>query len=326
MIERKDLYDVPASVAERLEPVLPKINEILKYEPDFPHQKWHTQAVVRDSLYAASILDLDPEEIELTRLIAENHDEGYRLVSAGILSPDEHAFGSYLIAKSKYSDLTIAEGALLHNQDVMPKDKPFPFTLVRDIDRLHFMGWGGVIRVSYYLGFRPFDMTENSPERIIKAASLFEDRTPDDEKTKIEVRFNYCFPPSVQELVMQTDYERRAKIYSWLHIFPFLYQNGKLGELEAICQHWLAVWEEGEDYYKIPGNNSVPEGEEYNEDNIVYTIEPINECLQHIFGAKFFNTYDAQHAIENWKRLHPQGVPGEPKLEREWAKKTYWHP
>lgn len=326
MVERIDLYGIPASVAEKLEPILPKIDDILKYEPDFPHQKWHAQAVMRDSIYAASMFDLDPEETELTRLIAENHDEGYKLVNAGILSPEEHHLGSYLIAKSKYSDITIAEGVLLHNQDVIPEDKPFPFRLVRDIDRLHLMGWGGVIRASFYLGFRPFGMTDNDPEKNLKVASLMENKTPDQERVKTEMRIDYCVPATVNEIVMQTDYERRAKIYSWLYVFPSLHQIGKLDELRDLCDHWLMAWGEGEDYYKTPGNHSVPEGEEYDPDNIIYTTEPIHEVLQCMFGAKIFNTYDAQYAIGEWKRLHLQGIPRKPKLERRWARETYWHP
>jgi hypothetical protein len=302
MVESNDLYDMPARVAERLEPVLPRLNEVLKHEPDFPHQAWHTQAVVRDAVYAARLYDLSREEIELTRLVAESHDEGYRLVRAGFLRPEEHHLGSYLIAKSRYSDLTIAKGALLHNQDVMPQDVPFAFILVRDIDRLQSMGWGGVIRAAYYLGFRPVGMTEDDPEKNLKAAALFEERTPDQERTKTQTRVNNnCFPASVEELVMKTDFERRAKIYAWNHIFPFLYQNGTLDKLGDLCSCWLMAWEEG--------------GE----------VEPIDGVLQRVFGAKFFNTYDAQQAISEWKRLHPNGVKSKLKNERQWARETYWH-
>jgi hypothetical protein len=326
MVESRDLYGIPAPVAEKLEPLIPRINDILKHEPDFPHQNWHSQAVTRDALYAADMLDLDPEETRLTRLIAENHDEGYKLVMAGIINPDEHHFGSYVVAKSKYSDLTIAEGVLLHNQDVIPQDKPFPFCLVRDIDRLHFMGWGGVIRASYYLGFRPFNMTDHDPEKSMKAASLMEERTPDKEITKTKLRVDYCFPATANELVMQTDYERRAKIYSWLHVFPDLYRKGKLGELAGLCDHWLMAWVEGESYYKTPGNHFIPHGEKYDSDNVIYTTEPINEILQRMFGAKIFNTYDAQYAIEAWEKFHPQGILRKPKLEHKWARETYWYP
>ena len=324
MIENRDLYNIPASVAIKLEQELPKVNEFLKYKPDFPHQEWHIQGVVRDVLFAAEVMGLDREETELTRLVAETHDEGYKAVQAGLLKPEEHHFGSYLVAKARYSE-EVALGALLHNSDVMPNGVPYAYKLVRDVDRLHFLGWGGLVRAAYYQGFRPFGMVEGDTEAAGKAAALFETRTPAEENAKVEVRADHCFPHPVRNYVQETDYERRVKVYAWLHVFPSLSKAGKLEVLENNLRELHYAWEAGESYYGTPGNNFVPKGEVYNPAKVVYAVEPIADDLQVIFGARLFNSYDAVRAIDVWKDRHPGGIARRPKLEHQWAKEPYWH-
>ncbi|MFI5240957.1 MAG: hypothetical protein ACHQUA_00830 [Microgenomates group bacterium] len=324
-IERTDLYDVPADIAQRLEPVLKDINSHLLNQQDFPHQHWHGRLVARDAVYTARMFDLKPDEVELTRLIAENHDEGYRLVTAGVLKPEEHHFGSYLIAKAKYADLTIANGVLLHIEDVIPEEAPFPYSIVRNVDRLHSMGWGGFVRTAYYLGFKPFNLSDKELAKSPKAVSLFETRTPDGENAVTETRVNHCFPATAYDQVLETDFEARAKRFAWMEIMPFLHRTGQFEKMDEILHERSMAWLEGEHYYKTPGNHFVPKGEEYKYENVIYTIEPIGDVMQRIFGAIIFNHYDAEGAMKKWKQLHPDGILKDPKTEYSWAKQT-WNP
>lgn len=213
------LAQVPPEVKDRVTPFLEShqvFREIMRLPEDPPHKRPH----VIEALICLSWLwemlgvvgEFDTLAWDLSDRILRLHDKGYILVEQGIIKPEEHHWGSLLIASVVDPDPRVLYGILHHVDDILPEDAPYAVRVARDLDRVVGLGYTGVVRLAYYLGFNHPFLNPGNETELIKQRILCETYYPDTE-----------------------GYEEPAKEFFQTEILPF-FQSQKAGDLEKIWQ------------------------------------------------------------------------------------------
>ena len=144
------LYDDPDLEAPEWLPAL-TIKNIPR--PDFPHERHHSYTVRHFAVGLGQLLRLSPVDLAKLRLAAELHDMSYGFVVSGQVPYEEHHWAAELLAYMIFRDREVAEGIWDHLFDRLYPHVALWVRLLRDADRLAGMGWSGIIREAYYLGF-----------------------------------------------------------------------------------------------------------------------------------------------------------------------------
>jgi len=130
---------------ERFIPNSPHFRRAVLAKPDFPHQKFHDRQVKENAFALALVMGITQER-------------GYGFANTGQLEPSDHHLGSWLFALKMYEGFewnkVVAKTVLLHSKDVLPRSAPVYAWILQAADRAAGMGWTGILRDAYYLGFR----------------------------------------------------------------------------------------------------------------------------------------------------------------------------
>lgn len=198
--------------------LIPKLvefaQEIWEVKEDWPHGDLHAAQTMDYALVLAEKLGMEPKEKERLEEVASLHDTGYKLVQEGIIKAEGHHYGSYLIARLSLDRLA-ATNIFLHVADVLPEDTPLSARVLRDADRLAGMGWTGIIREAYYLGFRHVYFTI-APEEVENF-----------------LLYDFRLPP------LPEDYEASPRYFCLNHVGPYLVKNGLQEKMLEGCDRLL---------------------------------------------------------------------------------------
>lgn len=197
--------NIPREIVERARPLLAEISTVFAWEEDFPHRRAH----IIEMLSNLDIIRYDFPESELSPVgfwlairTIELHDKGYTFVKKGLIDPRNHHFISVLIADKVEDDSRVLYGILHHVDDTLPTGSPLWLRLVRDLDRVGGMGYTGMIRLAYYMGFNHPSLTREKEEEFIERGILCAFGLPDDE-----------------------GYEENAKNFFDASVFPYLVED-----------------------------------------------------------------------------------------------------
>lgn len=310
---------IPAEIESKLQPHLKDLDRILNLETDPFHNLLHKNQVKRNAKLIAVEINLNKQELEFLMKTTDLHDEGYKFVQAGILTPEEHHFGGAFIAMHTTHDEEIVKGILAHVEDVLPEDVPDWVVVLRDADRVDRLGWHGLAMEAYFMGLKHHIFDEPPPKQLtldgkfIEREVLRDTRYPWDAKYGVRI-VNRCLD-AVSELVW-TDYEEQVAEFCQKHIFPFLLENNLFQDIRQRLHYWLNRFY-GVDYYITPGNHFVPEGEKYDPDKIGWEIEQVMDITQALFAFKAFNTIKAVEKTYEYETLHNSELITQDKWRRK---------
>lgn len=283
------LYKFPDEVAARLAPHASqrRIWPFLERPQDFAHGPAHLIPMVSNTMLIAQEGrytrggEISPKDTLRLKRAALTHDTGYKLVP-GVLKPEEHHYGSALIAWLLYHDEAIVEAILLHVQNIMPDETPYWMTVLQDGDRVSRMGWPMVEWVANYLGYR-HPRLERLPQRTLGQTHnhLWDLRHPrQGVRHKEEIRYG-CWVGERGFKLAWTDYEWRVERFVREKIFPFLIENNLVHAMLQQCGECMS-WYGGKEF--LPGDDTVDElggG---------WTVTPVGEMAAALFEYKFWNT------------------------------------
>lgn len=203
---------VPPDILQKLVVNCPDISQF-PFEEDLAHNFPH----ILEVLSAIHHFYYDYTYIEPSQRIwatqtALYHDKGYKFVTAGLLSSEEHHFGSIYYAWKAGVDVEVLAAISMHVLDVLPPNTPAWVKLVRDADRLARVGYTGINNIISYLGF----WGEQSWEEV---RGLVDDRILADD-----------YYPEAEE------FQRPAMEFFDTRVLPWLYGAGveKVNELMEI--------------------------------------------------------------------------------------------
>lgn len=259
------------------------------YPPDPMHGARHLAQVERTALWLAEAADLDKRQTNLIKQAVPLHDSGYSFVEMGILKPEEHNYGSGLVAFLKTGDIELANGIVKHLDDVLPVGTPPWILLLREADRSDRWGWQGVISAAYYLGFRhelvngPVVYQKNLNGEAEVVDRLRDKRHPDTVDYRYRSILDGGYP--VQTVWTWTDYEEDVANFARKEIFPYLHKNSLLNKVYEELEN-AQSWIEG-----IESEDSTLDDPRWEVDSVV------DEGSYAFFSAKRFNTEQAMREL-----------------------------
>jgi hypothetical protein len=203
------------------------VSDFLHWKSDFPHGEFHRKQVAVYANQVARQLGLPESEIKTCLYAGMFHDLGRnrQFVEKFKGGEDKHSvaslIGAYLIrhesVDSEISSFTALSDAIAHHSDdVLPKDAPLTTRIVRDCDRVAGMGWSGIIRDAYYLGFRHPRFTRKTQAEVAEDISICDMGNTWDDNYEIKVR----------EFVLE-------------NVLPFIMEKGKMHEMLHRCSLWI---------------------------------------------------------------------------------------
>ncbi len=293
-MNKKELEEyIPSEVLGKLWPYINDIPRVLSRTQDIAHSDYyHSRRMVRLGEQVAQELRLPADESAMVAQIGENHDLGYQLM--GILEPNEHEYGSFVIALARTGDIGIAKGCLLHNADVLPEESPRAIRIVRDIDRYLMGGTEGALRWSMMRGFRPWGKTKDELLKPGVMDHLYDDRLPHTVRSEWESRRGSCMcPPSFYEVPVSSEYESKGQDFTWKHIIPFLESANLISGYLGFIMEWFG-WIDGVEDFSIDDPDD-------NYDH--WLVEPVSRDIAGIFENKWANTKILEEMIHEWMVL-----------------------
>lgn len=258
------LQAIPPEIANKLDPWVGRIPEILQVPDDWAHGNIHLMQVAIFGRWIASELDtknsrynpynLTPRDYLLIQRGALLHDTGYKFKD--ILQPNEHHYGSALVAAYLHGDIQLAMGILGHSNNLLPPQTPDWVFILRSADRLAGISWTGLIRMAWFEGFRGPHMDHFQRKLFRHLQNPFWDlRHPLSEEIVVTTRLQYD-PPQPPSLVADnTDYEQWPKDYCLKFIFPFLAKNGLVDKFIGITNQW-SKWTHGMEEWEKPTSDA----------------------------------------------------------------------
>jgi len=173
--------NVSSELVFKVKPHLVDIEKIFAWEEDFPHRRAHIIQTQADLFHIQwDFGELGPLGFYRASRILELHDKGYVLVKRGIIQPEEHHFASVMIAEKVEPDVGVLWGILHHIDDTLPQGTPLFIRVARDIDR-SAIGYPGMVRLAFYLGFEDTPLTLENEEKFIEEGILCDHGFPENE-------------------------------------------------------------------------------------------------------------------------------------------------
>jgi hypothetical protein len=218
VIERS-IASIPRDVLNQITPFANRVEDLLSIPLDFPHGPLHI-AEVRS--LARQLCDDRKLGANLTERIDEEalyHDSGKVFEDLGLLEHKNHNVGSWFIANSLGYPKEFSWELLVHSKDKMPEFYPWSAFILRAADRAAGMGWSGVLRDAYYVGFRhPYFV-----EPLKYQKHLVDLTNVGDAKEVYVVRVDrHCFPWYAYDSLHSTSYERNVRVFFVNEVLPNL--------------------------------------------------------------------------------------------------------
>jgi hypothetical protein len=225
----KDLIrEIPPGVLLRLKKGVASIDQLreaLNWTEDAPHRLAHVLDTINIYHYLAKAYKLDPIEANLGDRSLRLHDVGYRFSEQGILTPDEHHFGSIFVASIIDQDMRVIKAIKSHVEDVLPKDTPMWIRLVRDADRISALGFTGANRLAFYFGFRDPNLQDLGQEEAIRS-EIFCTLTPPPAAWEVLSEYHTGGRSEQMEGIIKR--EVPAIHYFCEKVLPYLIESGNL--------------------------------------------------------------------------------------------------
>lgn len=207
--------NIPNDFVSRVSPELSDISKVLAWGEDFPHRRGHIIECLSNLSHVRwDFGEFDPVGFYLTERTLELHDKGYVLVKNGLIKPEEHHLGSVLIADKVEPDVRVLYGILHHVDDTLPQGSPLWVRMVRDLDRVSTMGYTGLIRLAFYMGFNDPVLNQENEEVLINKRILCEDTFPDPKEYEIEAKI--FFDDQILPFIIEDD-KRATEFYLRIH-------------------------------------------------------------------------------------------------------------
>lgn len=196
---------------------------------DFPHSEFHRKQVSIYSSWMALELGLGKPEAKTCIYAGTYHDSGLLLARRKGLELGKHQMASLVVAYLTTDDLfdfgvsslrDLSEAIALHSEDVLPEDAALTTRIVRDCDRVAGMGWTGIVRSAYYLGFRHPSFTKKPQEAVAEDFSLVDMNSP-----------------------WVDGYETNVRKFVLENVLPFIKDKGKSHEILYHCLVWSGRFE-----------------------------------------------------------------------------------
>lgn len=295
---------IPTDILEYLLPYSGIANSYAKRNIDPFHNSLDAQHMKSVANWLGYWRREDFNTNRLNRAI-ELHDQGYAFVQDGLLTLDQHHFGSAFIALALDNDVELAQGILLHVEDVLPDDTKLWMRALRDINRVDRLGWYGLLMEAYYMGFtHPILITEPLRQQAVDGEPEYIDPCRDlrhPMETNIQTLIFWEDFRGPVERMIGSDYEHQLKGFCIRNVFPFLQKNGLVERMVARLDYWITRFN-GEGYYLHIGNSQVPEGEEYDPEELVWTIDPVMDELEYLFRFKENNSFEAISLLGKYRK------------------------
>jgi hypothetical protein len=273
--ERQHFFDdnIPPSVITKIRPYLEDVGEIMRWQEDFPHRKFHVVDMLGQLQYVKKTLGLDPITTDLAERAIRLHDVGHRFVEQGILTYRQHHFGSLAVSVYVDGDPRVWDAVYYHSANVLPPESPLLRRVVRDLDRITGMGYIGFARLSKYYGLKD-SIFEEKDEQAVAESGIFIDTQP---------------PTSLH-------YEDKAKEFFNKRTVPFFVKRGAGDlnlELLKLQGEIMLDRFNGRDYTHLGRKLSIHETEKLSLDNGAFVVEPVMSELRNLYRMKQKNTYEA---------------------------------
>ena len=251
-------------------------------KPDFPHQEFHNRQVKENAFALAWAMGITQKrDLEIFHASYDVHDRGYGFVDTGQLQPSDHHLGSWLIALKMYEGFewnkVVAKTVLLHSKDVLPRSAPIYAWILQAADRAAGMGWTGILRDAYYLGFRHPNL------QVVE---------------KLKAPWEKGYPKSIAA-VQRVCYE---------NVFPFLIKNNVVGKM---VKKYL---DHRDQFFGLPNGKGgwkvgplLPVAQEIFYDLFaqteVFTLQLAEQDLVRVFGPTVLNTLRDPSALAELDRI-----------------------
>jgi len=214
------------------------IKNLLNRSLDFPHGEFHRKQVSVYSAWIAREFGLSDAQIKTCLYGGFFHDAGRLLVEQKDSESEKHGVASLLAVFLTTNDLfalgtssvrSLSEAISFHSENVLPDNAALTTRIVRDCDRVAGMGWSGIIRSAYYLGFRHPSFTKRSQEEVAEDNSICDMGRP----------WGDGYEANVREFVLG-------------NVLPYIREKGKISEMLYHCLIWAGRF----DGMKNKHNNS----------------------------------------------------------------------
>jgi hypothetical protein len=221
------------------------------------------------------MLNLGVVEGDLAERTYRYHDLGYRLVTEGLITSDEHHYGSVLLAARLDPDRRVLSAILHHVDDVLPPGTPLWARLARDIDRTA-IGYPGANRIAIYYGLDHPYLSIQDPEKVVEKGILCDFGNP-----------------------LRSDYDSKAKEFFWNVVLPYLKENNKMGHLETLTSTWFFRFNGVMNNQKRDVERFINAGEiEERRDD--WRIEPVMKEVKHMFYQRQVETDEIWRAANRY--------------------------
>ena len=208
---------------------LKSIQEVMLLQGDQAHKLAHVLDVLAIFNCLAEADNLDPVERDLGQRTIRLHDTGRKLVEKGWLEPNEHHFGSMMIASIVDPDPRVLEGIRHHIDDILPESIELWIRLVRDADRISALGFSGANRSAWFFGFRDIRLYAQEQEGAIRSGKLCDLRhAPEAYKC-----LGFSYP-------LLEDYDLKAARYFAKKVAPYIHLSGQ----DRAFYDYLGVFEQ----------------------------------------------------------------------------------